>query len=152
MNKIIIYTDGACEIHKSRCSGWGAVLQYKDNIKKICGGEMNSTNNAMEIKAVIMALKEIRTNHIPIEIYSDSAYLINCFHEGWYRKWLLNNWKSSKSKVKNVDLWKELIELVERQDDIQFFKVKAHSGIELNELADQLASEGLEITKKKYKL
>jgi ribonuclease HI len=152
LDKIIIYTDGACEVHKSRVSGWGAVLQYKDYIKKICGGEINSTNNAMEIKAVSEALKLVKTTHIPIEIYSDSQYVVSCFVEGWYHKWLLNNWKSSKSKVKNVDLWKELIELVEMQEDIQFYKVKAHNGIELNELADNLANEGLELTKKKFKL
>jgi ribonuclease HI len=152
LEKIIIYTDGACEVHKSRCSGWGAVLQYKDYIKEICGGEINSTNNAMEIKAVIEALKLIKTTHIPIEIYSDSQYVVSCFVEGWYHKWLLNNWKSSKSKVKNIDLWKELIELVEMQDDIQFYKVKAHNGIELNEKADNLANIGLEMTKIKFNL
>jgi len=152
LNKIIIYTDGACEIHKSRCSGWGAVLIYKEHVREIFGGELNSSNNRMEIKAVIEALKIIKTTHIPIEIYSDSQYVVSCFVEGWYHKWLLNNWKSSKSKVKNVDLWKELIELVEKQDEIQFFKVKAHDGIELNELADNLATEGLQLTKKKYKL
>lgn len=152
MEKIIIYTDGACEVHKNRVSGWGAILIYKEYIKEICGGEINSTNNRAEIMACIMALKEIRTTYIPIEIYSDSQYVVSCFVEGWYHKWLLNNWKSTKSKVKNVDLWKELIELVEVQDDITFHKVKAHAGIELNERADNLASEGLELTKKKFNL
>jgi ribonuclease HI len=144
MDKIIIFSDGSCEVHSRKIGGWGAVLIYKDIKKEICGGEYNTTNNRMEIKACIEALNIIKTTHIPIEIYSDSEYVVKCFLEGWYRKWLLNGWKSSKSKVKNVDLWKELIELVERQDNIQFFKVKAHVGIELNELADNLANIGLE--------
>jgi ribonuclease HI len=144
MDKIIIFTDGSCQVHQKKLGGWGAVLIYKEIKKEIFGGEYNTTNNRMEIRAVIEALKIIKTTHIPIEVYSDAEYVVRCFIEGWYHKWLLNGWKSSKSKVKNVDLWKELIELVEMQDDIQFFKVKAHVGIELNELADDLANIGLE--------
>jgi len=152
MTKIIIYTDGACHIHKNQVGGWGAVLIYKDHKKEICGGERDTSNNRMELKACIEALKCITTTHIPVEIYSDSLYIVNCFNKGWYRNWLLNNWKTTKGRVKNVDLWKELIELVEQQENITFFKVKAHSGIELNDLADQLANEGLEKTKIKYNL
>jgi ribonuclease HI len=150
MDKIIIYTDGACQVHLSKIGGYGAVLQYKDYIKKIYGSELNSSNNRMEIKAVIEALKCIKTTHIPIEIFSDSEYVVKCFQECWYHKWLYNGWRSAKSKVKNVDLWKELIDLVERQDDIHFFKVKAHAGIELNEMADNLASIGIEMAKKNF--
>lgn len=152
MDKIIIYTDGACHVHKSKCGGYGAVLKYKDYIKKIYGGERNTTNNAMELKAVIEALKCVKTTHVPIEIYSDSQLIVNCFQENWYNNWIYNNWRTTKSRVKNVELWKELIDLVEKQDDINFFKVKAHIGIELNELADDLANIGLELTEKKYNL
>jgi ribonuclease HI len=152
LEKIIVYTDGSCQVHTRKIGGWGAVLIYKDHIREICGGELNTSNNRMELQACIEALKFITTTHIPIEIYSDSQYVVSCFVEGWYHKWLLNNWKSSKSKVKNVDLWKELIELVERQDDITFHKVKAHAGIPLNERADELAGIGLEATKKKFNL
>ena len=152
MDKIIIYTDGSCQVHTRKIGGWGAVLIYKEHVREICGGDTNTSNNRMELQACIEALKFIKTTHIPIEIYSDSQYVVSCFVEGWYHKWLLNNWKSSKSKVKNVDLWKELIELVEMQDDIQFFKVKAHNGVLFNEQADSLADDGLELTKKKYKL
>jgi ribonuclease HI len=150
MDKIIIFTDGACLVHKGKIGGYGAVLKYKDYIKKIYGGEMNTTNNAMEIKACIEALKCIKTTHIPIEIYSDSEYVVKCFQECWYHKWLYNGWRSAKSKVKNVDLWKELIDLVEAQDEINFYKVKAHAGIELNEMADDLANTGIEMTKKNF--
>lgn len=152
MDKIIIYTDGACHVHKSKAGGYGAVLKYKDYIKKIHGGERNTSNNRMELKAVIEALKCIKTTHIPIEIYSDSQLIVRCFQENWYHNWIYNNWNSAKSKVKNPDLWKELISLVENQDDINFYKVKAHAGIELNELADDLANIGLEMIEKKYNL
>jgi ribonuclease HI len=152
LEKIIVYTDGSCQVHTRKIGGWGAVLIYKDHVREIFNGEMNTSNNRMELQACIEALKFIKTTHIPIEIYSDSQYLISCFNEGYYHKWLLNNWKSSKSKVKNVDLWKELIELVEKQDDIQFFKVKAHSGDTWNDKADELANIGLELIKKKFNL
>jgi ribonuclease HI len=152
LEKIIIYTDGSCQISNRKLGGWGAVLIYKEYVREIFGGELNTSSNRMELLACIKALEFVKTTHISIEVYSDSQYVVSCFVEGWYHKWLLNNWKSSKSKVKNVDLWKELIKLVERQDDIQFFKVKAHNGIELNELADSLASEGLEMTKIKFNL
>lgn len=149
MDKIIIFTDGACEVHKSKVGGYGAVIVHNGYTKTISGGQMNTSNNAMEIKACIEALKCIKTTSIPIEIYSDSQYVVRCFQEGWYHKWLYNNWRSNKSKVKNVELWKELIELVENQDNISFIKVKAHAGVELNELADHLATLGLEMIKDK---
>lgn len=149
MNKLIIYTDGSCQVHKSKIGGYGAVLIYKDYIKKIFGGEKNTTNNRMELKAIIEALKCVKVTNVPIEIYSDSEYIVNCFQQSWYQKWIYNNWKTTKSKVKNVDLWKELIALVEKHDDIQFIKVKAHAGIEYNELADSLAEIGLQMEQKK---
>lgn len=149
MNKIIIYTDGACHVHKGKVGGYGAVLKYKEHLKEIRGGELNTSNNRMEIKACIEALKCIKTTHIPIEIYSDSQYVVRCFQEEWYNKWIYNNWRSNKKEIKNIDLWKELIHLVSKQEEIIFLKVKAHAGIELNELADDLANRGLELTKKK---
>ena len=149
MNKLIIYTDGSCQVHKSKIGGYGAVLIYGDYIKKIFGGEKNTTNNRMELKAIIEALKCVKVTNISIEIYSDSEYIVNCFQQGWYQKWIYNDWRTSKSKVKNVDLWKKLIELVEKYDDIQFIKVKAHAGIEYNELADSLAEIGLQMEQKK---
>jgi ribonuclease HI len=152
MDNIVIYTDGACEVHKSRVSGWGAVLLYKDKIKEIYGGELNSTNNRAEIMACIMALKELKTTKIPIRIYSDSQLVIDTFEKEWYNKWIYNNWRSNKKEIKNKDLWKELIDLVSEQDDIIFRKVKGHNGDYYNERADYLADIGLQEMKKKFNI
>jgi len=147
MDKIVIYTDGACSgnQNKENIGGYGAVLMYKSNKKEIFGGEINTTNNRMELKACIEALKTLKRNDIPVVIYTDSAYLCNCINQQWYKKWRMNGWINSKKKsVENKDLWIELLELVENFADIQFKKVKGHSGIENNELADSLANKGME--------
>ncbi|WP_352418436.1 ribonuclease HI [Proteiniborus sp.] len=145
-NKIIIFTDGACSgnQHDENIGGYGAVLIYKDNKKEIFGGEVNTTNNRMELKACIEALKVLKRKDIPIEIHTDSAYLCNCFNQKWYEKWQRNGWiNSKKESVENKDLWVELINLVDSFNSIKFIKVKGHSGIELNELADSLANRGM---------
>ncbi|RKD28975.1 ribonuclease HI [Thermohalobacter berrensis] len=147
MDKIIIYTDGACSGNQNENNkgGYGAVLIYKEHKKEIYGGEKNTTNNRMELKGCIEALKLLKRNDIPVEVYTDSAYLCNCMNQKWYEKWRKNGWKNSKKKpVENRDLWIELIKLVESFDSIKFIKVKGHSGIELNELADSLANKGIE--------
>lgn len=145
-NKIIIFTDGACSgnQHDENIGGYGAVLIYKDNKKEIFGGEVNTTNNRMELKACIEALKVLKRKDIPIEIHTDSAYLCNCFNQKWHEKWQRNGWiNSKKESVENKDLWVELINLVDSFNSIKFIKVKGHSGIELNELADSLANRGM---------
>ncbi|SDZ06205.1 ribonuclease HI [Proteiniborus ethanoligenes] len=145
-NKIIIYTDGACSgnQHDENIGGYGAVLIYKDNKKEIYGGEVNTTNNRMELKACIKALEALKKKDIPIEIYTDSAYLCNCFNQKWYEKWQKNGWLNSKKEpVENKDLWVRLIDLVNEFQSVKFIKVKGHSGVELNELADALANKGM---------
>lgn len=147
MDKIIIYTDGACAGNQNKINkgGYGAVLIYKDHRKEIYGGEINTTNNKMEVKACIEALKTLKRKDIPIEVYTDSAYLCNCINQKWYAKWRKNGWKNSKREpVENKQLWVELLEYVEVLEDITFIKVKGHSGVELNELADELANKGME--------
>ncbi|MBS4540133.1 ribonuclease HI [Clostridium sp. D2Q-11] len=147
MNKIIIYTDGACSgnQHKENVGGYGAILIYGDHEKEVYGGEKNTTNNKMELKAPIEALKLIKKDNIPIEIYTDSAYLCNCINQKWYVNWRKNGWVNSKKKpVENKALWVELLDLIERFNNIKFIKVKGHSGVELNEKADQLANKGME--------
>ncbi|KNF09970.1 ribonuclease H [Gottschalkia purinilytica] len=147
MNKIIIYTDGACSGNQNskNIGGYGAVLTYKDNKKEIYGGEINTTNNRMEIKACIEALKILKKTDIPVEVYTDSAYLCNCINQKWYENWQKNGWKNSKKKpVENQDLWIELLDLINKIDNITFLKVKGHAGVELNELADSLANKGME--------
>lgn len=147
MEKIIVYTDGSCYVHNRKIGGYGAVLIYKKTIMEIYGGEIYTTNNRMEVKAVIESLKCINTINIPIRIYSDSNYVIKGTNE-WINQWIYRDWKN----VKNVDLWKELIELVNIQEDIIFRKVTAHKGIYYNERADELASIGVEETKIKFNI
>lgn len=146
MDKIIIYTDGACSgnQYEKNKGGYGAVLTYKGHIKEIFGGEVNTTNNRMELKGCIEALKTLKRKELPVEVYTDSAYLCNCMNQKWYIKWRQNGWRnSSKKPVENKDLWEELLNLVEEINNIKFIKVKGHSGIELNELADELANKGM---------
>ena len=106
---------------------------------------MNTTNNKMEMKACIESLKTLKKKDIPVEVYTDSAYVCNCINQEWYVKWRSNGWKNSKKDpVENKDLWVEMLTLVETMEDIKFIKVKGHSGVELNELADQLANKGMD--------
>lgn len=144
--KIVIYCDGACSGNQydQNRGGWGAVLLYNMKQKEIFGGEKNTTNNRMELTACIRALEELKRTDLPVEVYSDSAYMVNCFHQKWYVKWQKNNWKNSKKEpVENKDLWVRLLSLVE-QLDVTFFKVKGHANIPLNELADRLANKGMD--------
>lgn len=147
MEKIIIYTDGACSGNQNseNIGGYGAVLIYKGHRKEIYDGVQNTTNNKMEMKACIEALKTLKKKDIPVEVYTDSAYVCNCINQKWYVKWRANGWKNSKKEpVENKELWVELLDLVEGLNDIKFIKVKGHSGVELNELADQLANKGMD--------
>ncbi len=126
-----IYTDGACSgnQHDSNVGGWGAVLEYGKHTKEIFGGEINTTNNRMEMQALIEALKLLKKDDLTVNVFSDSAYLMDCFRKKWYEKWLKNNWKtSSKSDVENKDLWVELLELVGLHN-INFYRIKGHLNI-----------------------
>lgn len=145
MQKIIIYCDGACSGNQFTYNkgGWGAVLKYGDKIEEIYGGERNTTNQRMELTACIKALEHIKSNNIPVEVYSDSAYLVNCMRQRWYKKWQKNGWvTSSNKKVENKDLWLQLLELLNKHI-VHFYKVTGHSNIKLNELADSLANKGI---------
>ena len=137
MVSVTIYTDGACSGNPSP-GGWGAVLIYGENKKEISGGNKNTTNNIMEITAVIEALKCLK-NECKATVYSDSAYVVNCFNQGWIYNWKKNNWKTStKGPVKNKELWEELYTLVKKYN-VEFVKVKGHSDNELNNRCDELA-------------
>lgn len=154
MDKIIIYTDGACSGNQSKenIGGWGAILIYKDKEKEIYGGEINTTNNRMELTAVIESLKTIKNRSIQTELYTDSAYICNCIIQKWYVNWEKNGWKNAKKQdVENQDLWKELLMLYRAFNYIEFYKVKGHSGVEYNEKADELANKGIELAKKDLK-
>lgn len=143
--KVIIYTDGGCHNNGDRVGGIGVVMKYGEHVKEISEGFTDTTNNRMELMACIRGLESLKKKNVPIEIYSDSAYLVNCFNQEWFKKWeLANRWRtSSGSPVENKDLWIRLLELVRSFKNVSFLKVKGHSNVELNERADELATTAM---------
>lgn len=138
MKDIILYTDGACSGNPGP-GGWGAVLVYNNIQKQMSGFEDNTTNNRMELLAVIKGLSALKEN-CNVEIYTDSAYVCNAFVQNWVQSWQLNGWKTaSKTPVANMDLWQELLSLI-KNHNVHFNKVKGHADNELNNLCDQLAT------------
>ena len=138
MKDVIIYTDGACSNNPGP-GGWGAVVMYKDVKKEISGFEDNTTNNKMEIMAVIQAL-ELLKEPCNVKVYSDSAYVVNSISKGWVYSWKKNNWiKSDKKKAKNIDLWESILKCM-NMHKIEFIKVKGHSDNEYNNRCDELAT------------
>lgn len=137
-NKFIAYTDGACANNQAaggQPGGWG--VAFLDG-RTYSGGDSSTTNNRMELTAAIEALKNTPAGST-VEIFSDSAYLINAFQQNWITNWIKRNWINSQGKpVENQDLWKRLIKL-EQERDVVWQKVKGHSGDKYNDLADRLA-------------
>ncbi|KTC69340.1 ribonuclease HI [Legionella birminghamensis] len=132
-----IYTDGACKGNPGP-GGWGALLRYKGQEKKIYGGENHTTNNRMELMAAIQALAVLKRS-CQVELYTDSQYVRQGM-TGWLFQWKKNGWKNSKKEaVKNADLWQQLDALAQKHQ-INWHWVKGHSGHIENELADQLAN------------
>ena len=141
MKKIKIYTDGACSGNPGP-GGWGAILIYEENKKEIWGASSNTTNNIMEITAVLEALKLLK-EECEVEIYSDSAYVVNAFNQGWIYNWKKNNWKTAnKEPVKNRELWEELY-IYTKKHHLKFIKVKGHSDNEFNNRCDYLATSAI---------
>lgn len=141
MKQITIYTDGACSGNPGD-GGYGAILMYGDYIKEISGGEKNTTNNRMEMKAVIEALMMLK-EPCEVEVYSDSAYVVNAFNENWIENWRMRNWRKSDGKaVLNVELWQALIKLTNKHN-VKFIKVKGHSDNEYNNRCDELARNAI---------
>lgn len=141
MEKVIIYTDGACSGNPGP-GGWGAILMYKENKKEIAGGKEDTTNNVMELTAVIEGLKALKFP-CEVELYSDSAYVVNAFDKGWMDNWVKNNWKTAgKEPVKNQELWQELYDLT-KIHKVTFHKVKGHSDNEFNNRCDELARNAI---------
>lgn len=137
MTKVTIYTDGACSGNPGP-GGWGAILMYNDIKKEISGGENPTTNNKMELTAAIEALLMLK-KPCEVDLYSDSAYLINCFKNGWLKVWKEKNWVNSKKEpVKNIDLWSKLDEL-STIHKINWIKVKGHADNIYNNRCDELA-------------
>ena len=139
--KVEVFTDGACKGNPGP-GGWGALIRYKDNEKHLYGGERDTTNNRMELMAVIKALEAL-TRRMDLRITTDSQYVKNGITQ-WIHNWKRNGWRTAAKKpVKNSDLWQELDQLVQTQN-IEWAWVKGHSGHPENELADQLANRGVE--------
>ena len=141
MEKVIIYTDGACSGNPGP-GGWGSILMNKDKIKEISGGMKDTTNNVMELTAVIEALKLLKFN-CNVKLYSDSAYVVNAFNQKWIYGWMKNGWKNSnKEPVKNKELWEELYSLT-KIHNVEFIKVKGHADNEYNNRCDELARNAI---------
>lgn len=141
MKEVTIYTDGACSGNPGP-GGWGAILMYGEHRKELSGGERDTTNNRMEIAAVIEALEKLK-EPCAVKVYSDSAYVVNAFNQHWIRGWLKNGWMNSKKQpVENQDLWKKLLALMEKHK-VEYIKVKGHSDNEWNNRCDALAREAI---------
>ena len=151
---IRIYTDGACSENPGP-GGWASVWMSDNNIKVVSGRNPKTTNNQMELTAVVASLRRVwnilNTSSNPwtskeYEIYSDSAYVVKSINNKWIERWRLNGWKTSKGDdVKNVELWMECLKLLSQIKrmgiKITFIKVKGHSGDTLNEYADEVAKK-----------
>lgn len=137
--RVEIFTDGACSGNPGT-GGWGVILRHKDIEKELSGGAADTTNNRMELTAVIEALKALKTV-CNITLYTDSKYVMNGINE-WLPNWKRNNWKTSNKKndVKNVDLWTKLDELI-KPHEIRWVWIKGHNGHPENERVDSLARE-----------
>lgn len=132
-----IYTDGACSGNPGP-GGWGAILMASGVAKEISGGEALTTNNRMEISAVIFALEKLN-RPCKVNVYSDSSYVVNAFNLHWINSWVNNNWHNkAKAEVANKDLWIRLYELTQKHE-VSFIKVKGHADNKYNNRCDELA-------------
>lgn len=137
MKSVDIYTDGACSGNPGK-GGWAAILIYNGVEKEIFGASPDTTNNRMELLAIIESLRALK-EPCRVTLYSDSAYSLDAFNKGWIDDWQKNNWKtSSKQEVKNVDLWRALLIEVDKHQ-ITWIKVKGHADNEYNNRCDALA-------------
>lgn len=136
MEKIKIYADGACRGNQfaENIGGYGIVLQYQDQYKELKNAFRNTTNNKMEILSVTEGLKALKVYDVPVEVYSDSQYVVSTINLNWNKK-------------ANLDLWKELYTYIDKFKDIKFIKVKGHSDNEFNNRADKLANEAMDALK-----
>lgn len=147
MKNVTIYTDGACSGNPGP-GGWGAILMYKSNKKEISGYVDDTTNNRMELMAVLKALVALK-EPCKVDLYTDSAYVCNAFLRGWTVAWEKNGWKTSKKQpVENQDLWKEILNF-KKNHMVRWHKVQGHADNEFNNRCDELARQ--EIAKNKRK-
>lgn len=160
--KIRIFTDGACSDNPGP-GGWAAVFNSTNHCKTIQGNELSTTNNRMELMAVVKSLERILEEHkrpisnvkVEYELYSDSAYVVNAINNCWIETWQKNGWKTTKREdVKNKDLWERFLFLrkvfVATNISFKIIKIKGHAGNTFNEMVDQLAKQ--EVLKAKSKV
>jgi len=137
LTEVTIYTDGACSGNPGP-GGWAAILIVGTVEKELSGGEANTTNNRMELLAVIKGLEAL-TRPCKVKVYSDSAYVVNAFLQNWIGKWQKNGWvNSAKAEVANKDLWQTLLKLTSTHE-VEFIKVKGHANDKYNNRCDELA-------------
>ncbi len=137
MKKVDIYTDGACSGNPGP-GGWGTILIYNGHEKEMSGGEAETTNNKMELTAVIKGLAALK-EPCEVTVTTDSKYVCDAINQGWLSKWVTNNWrKADKKPVLNVDLWEQLLPLLNKHN-VKFVWVKGHNDHPQNERCDKLA-------------
>ena len=137
MKNVEIFTDGACKFNPGP-GGWGAVLRYGTAEKEISGGTAHATNNQMELRAVIEALKMLKES-CSVTLTTDSQYVCNAINKGWIKNWIAKNWRKNGKPIPNTELWLELLEQLDRHS-VRFVWVKGHNGHAENERCDRLAS------------
>ena len=137
MRSVVLYTDGACSGNPGP-GGWGAILRYGPHEKAISGGEAETTNNRRELTAAIMALQALN-EPCAVELYTDSRYLADALEKGWVYNWRRNGWrKPDKKPALNVDLWEQLLALLERHE-VRLHWVRGHADNEFNNRCDKMA-------------
>ena len=140
---VILYTDGACSGNPGP-GGWGCILSYRGHTREMSGHMPNTTNNRMEIFAVISGLGVLKEPCV-VDVYSDSAYTVNAFNEHWIDNWQRNGWMNSKKQpVENSDLWKLLLQIIKvKKQELRFHKVKGHANNPMNNRCDELATAAI---------
>lgn len=139
LKHVDIYTDGSC-LGNPGPGGWSAVLTYEQHCKELCGGNPSTTNNRMELTAVISGLSALKYA-CEVTIFSDSKYVVDAINNGWVQNWKSKGWRlSSKSPVANIDLWEQVLSLLSMHQ-VKFVWVKGHAGNALNERCDKLARD-----------
>lgn len=146
-NIVKIYTDGGVRNNQSKnnIGAYGAILHYKGHKRYLSMAFRNVTNNQMEIRAVVEALKAMKRYDLPVKVYSDSAYVVNSINNKWLEGWAKNGWvKRDGKEVKNQELFMELLELIRKFDDLELIKVKAHNTNEGNNEVDKLVNDTMD--------
>lgn len=137
MKRIQLYSDGACSGNPGP-GGYGVILKYNEHEREFSAGYKSTTNNRMELMAIILGLESLKET-CQVEVYSDSKYIVDAVNQGWALKWEANNWKRNKKEMaKNIDLWIKLLDLLEKHE-VTMHWVKGHAGHPENERCDELA-------------